>query len=200
MRELGEESMSKPWESEYGGEKLDAVTGAAPNVGPGKFKPWHKEYINEDTWRDGRAVEGRITTPSPKKESVPNPEFERIFARLIEKESAGRHFVDGELLKSPKGARGVTQVMPKTGKDPGYGVKPLQNKSREEFIRFGRDYLKAMLREFDNDYEKALAAYNAGPGNVKRAIRRGGDNWKDHLPKRSETLPYIKFILGDGSG
>ena len=92
--------------------------------------------------------------------------------------------------------------MPRTGANPGYGVKPLQNDSPEEYERFGRDYLSAMLREYKGDYEKALAAYNAGPANVNRAISRAraeGGDWKDYLPKPEETLPYIDKILS-GAG
>jgi hypothetical protein len=86
---------------------------------------------------------------------------EKLMPFLIEKESGG----DNSAVSS-KGARGVTQVMRATGEDPGYGVKPLQNQSEEEYRRFGKDYLTAMLRKYDGNVEQALAAYNAGPGNV----------------------------------
>src|SRR5690606_20870882 len=103
--------------------------------------------------------------------SSDDEKFNRVFSRLIQQESRGRHrSSSGELTTSPVGAQGITQVMPATGRDPGYGIKPIQNDSEEEFIRFGREYLGAMLKEFDGDYEKALAAYNAGPGNVRKAI------------------------------
>jgi hypothetical protein len=122
--------------------------------------------------------------------------FDRIFDALVKQESGGKHTdAKGYLLASGKGAKGITQVMMKTGEDPGYGVKPIKDQSKEEYLRFGRDYLKAMEGEFGGDMEKALAAYNAGVGNVKKAIDKGGDKWKDHLPKKSETLPYIKNIM-----
>ena len=85
----------------------------------------------------------------------------KLLPFLINQESGG----DNSAV-SPRGARGLTQVMPATGTDPGYGVKPLQNQSPEEFKRFGNDYLKAMLDKYDGDVPKALAAYNAGPGTV----------------------------------
>lgn len=89
---------------------------------------------------------------------------EKLLPFLINQESGGNNNA-----VSPKGARGLTQVMPKTGEDPGYGVAPLKDKSPEEYRRFGKDYLVAMLNKYDGDVEKSLAAYNAGPGNV--------DNW-----------------------
>ncbi len=89
---------------------------------------------------------------------------EKLLPFLINQESGGNNNA-----VSSKGARGLTQVMPKTGEDPGYGVAPLKDQSPEEYRRFGKDYLVAMLNKYDGDVEKSLAAYNAGPGNV--------DNW-----------------------
>lgn len=131
-----------------------------------------------------------------------SPDFENVFERLIQAESRGRHRNSrGELTTSPVGAQGITQVMPKTAKNPGYGVKPIQDDTEEEYLRFGRDYLQAMVKEFDGDYRKALAAYNAGAGSVKRAVSRAkesGKSWEEHLPKKSETIPYMDKILGEG--
>lgn len=129
-----------------------------------------------------------------------NDLFERIFSQLKIAESGGRHLDrNGNLITSRVGAEGITQVMPRTQTNPGFGVRPLQNRSQEEFERVGREYLQAMYREYKGDWEKALAAYNAGPGNVNRAISRAaaqGGDWKDYLPRPEETLPYIDRILG----
>lgn len=86
---------------------------------------------------------------------------DKLLPFLINQESGGNNDA-----VSPKGARGLTQVMPATGVDPGYGVAPLKDQSPEEYRRFGKDYLVAMLNKYDGDVEKSLAAYNAGPGNV----------------------------------
>ena len=86
---------------------------------------------------------------------------EKLLPFLINQESGGNNDA-----VSSKGARGLTQVMPETGVDPGYGVAPLKDQSPEEYRRFGKDYLVAMLNKYDGDVEKSLAAYNAGPGNV----------------------------------
>jgi hypothetical protein len=106
---------------------------------------------------------------------------DNLLAALIKQESGGNNNA-----VSPVGARGVTQVMPETARDPGFGVKPMRNNSEEEYRRFGRDYLGAMLDRYDGDLNKALAAYNAGPGTVDKA---GG------VPNIPETQNYVKNIV-----
>lgn len=86
---------------------------------------------------------------------------EKLLPFLIKQESGG-----DPTAVSVKGARGVTQVMPATGTNPGYGVTPMKDQSVAEQTRFGKDYLTAMLNKYDGNVEKALAAYNAGPGAV----------------------------------
>lgn len=83
---------------------------------------------------------------------------------------------------SPVGARGLAQLMPGTARD--LGVNPfdaLQN------LEGGARYLRQQLDRFDGDLEKALAAYNAGPG---RVIRAGG------IPRIRETQTYVASIMG----
>lgn len=126
--------------------------------------------------------------------------FDQVYSKLLSAETRTQHTdAKGNLITSGKGALGISQVMPKTGATPGYGVIPIQDSSEQEYRRFGRDYLKAMVKEFDGDYEKAVAAYNAGVGSVKKAITKASNDkgdWKDYLPKRSETIPYMNKILG----
>ena len=89
---------------------------------------------------------------------------------------------------SPKGARGLMQVMPGTSVDPGYGVKP-SNGTPEDDVRMGEAYLAAMMAKYGNDPAKAWAAYNAGPGALDKALKKSKDNWLAHLP--SETRDYV---------
>lgn len=118
-----------------------------------------------------------------------------LLPALVQQESGGNHFgPDGRLLRNPaSGALGITQVMPATGRNPGYGVTPLRGDSEQEYLRFGRDYLAAMLEAFNGDLTKALAAYNWGPGNVERAIREHGSDWLSHAP--AETQRYVNNVL-----
>jgi len=187
-----------PWKQEWGrgaSSPPPQDLTAQPDTG---LPPWQKEWgrlpaYDRETANQasGEALQGTIDCDS-------------VFEKLIQAESRGRHRDrSGRLTTSPVGAQGITQVMPKTGQDPGYGVTPLRDNSEEEFRRFGRDYLRAMLKEFNGDYRKAVAAYNAGPGNVKKAIRKAelpGEDWTQYIPKRSETLPYMERILGENSG
>jgi len=97
---------------------------------------------------------------------------------------------------SPKGARGVMQLMPGTMRDPGFGVPSMdelmrKGLSEEEANReAGRKYLDAMYRKY-GDQATALAAYNWGPGNVDKWLKSGADPKK--LP--AETKKYISNVL-----
>lgn len=154
---------------------------SAPQV---EGKPW--ESFQGDTM----SYLGDVPLPKPK------TPMDKVFDNLVQAESNGVHRnKDGTLLSSKAGALGITQIMPATARQPGYGIKPLQNDSEEEYLRMGRDLLNAMYRVYDGDIEKALAAYNAGPGNVDKAVAKGGRDWKQHLPRKQETLPYIDKIL-----
>ncbi|MBB3033131.1 lytic transglycosylase domain-containing protein [Alteriqipengyuania lutimaris] len=83
---------------------------------------------------------------------------------------------------SPVGARGLAQLMPGTARDLGVDPNdPFAN------LEGGARYLREQLDRFDGDLEKALAAYNAGPG---RVIRAGG------VPRIRETQLYVAAIMG----
>ena len=107
----------------------------------------------------------------------------------IQAESAGQ---PGAV--SPKGARGLGQVMPNTAQDPGYGVtafdqtKPIDDPG--ENVRFTADYMSKMLTKYDGDIEHALAAYNWGPGHTDDWIKNGGKF--DDLPE--ETRNHIDKV------
>ena len=116
-----------------------------------------------------------------------------LYAAVMQQESGGRRYgPGGGLLTSPKGAQGEMQVMPDTARDPGFGVMPARDGSPDELARVGRDYLDAMVREFGGDRMKALAAYNAGPGATKAAVKQWGDQWLAHMP--DETKAYVAMI------
>lgn len=126
-----------------------------------------------------------------------NPQ--EVFARMRQLESGGRQFgPDGRPLTSPKGAIGIAQVMPATAPEAAalaglpfdeerYRNDPQYNEA------LGQAYFREQLRAF-GDPAKAAAAYNAGPGRVRDAIQRGGENWLSLLP--AETRNYVNSIFG----
>jgi hypothetical protein len=89
--------------------------------------------------------------------------FRDLLSGLINTESGGN-----PNAVSPMGARGLTQIMPETARDPGFGVRPMVDNSVDEQLRFGSDYLRALIKHYGGDVQKALSAYNAGPGNVDK--------------------------------
>lgn len=95
---------------------------------------------------------------------------------MIEKESGWN-----PKAVSGAGAQGLMQLMPGTAKDLGVN-DPF---SAEENLRGGLDYLKQQMDEFQSP-EKALAAYNAGPGNVRKF---------NGIPNFPETQDYVPSVL-----
>ena len=100
-----------------------------------------------------------------------------LIEALVWQESRWRHDA-----RSPVGARGLAQLMPGTARDLGVNPDdPFAN------LEGGARYLREQIDRFDGDLEKALAAYNAGPG---RVLRAGG------IPRIRETQLYVAAIMG----
>ncbi len=127
----------------------------------------------------------RWQAPTAEQAAKPSPNMRsRMIDITIQTESGGN-----PNAVSPKGARGLMQVMPGTERDPGFGIRPAADGSEAERARVGRDYLDAMMRRYDGDPAKAWAAYNAGPGALDGAMKKHGANWLDHMP--AETRAYV---------
>ncbi len=83
---------------------------------------------------------------------------------------------------SKKGAQGLMQLMPDTAKE----MRVSDPFNPEQNIHGGVRYLRSLLQMFNGNVVLSLAAYNAGPNQVKKA---GG------VPRISETRQYIKRVL-----
>lgn len=187
------------------------------NQTPANATPWKQDFMNRFGFgkkgevvetqpppEPNRAIFQRVWDMyTPKKYEAPVEasrglpgDFEQVFDRLLKQESGKRHRdKEGNMITSPKGAQGISQVMPKTGRDPGYGVAPLADDSESEYIRFGKDLFRAYTSAFNGDIRKGLAAYNAGPGRISKLIETHGNKWESALP--AETKNYLKKILKD---
>ncbi len=139
-------------------------------------------------------VEHKFNLPSKFKPLSKDNERMRIIQKAVD-EASKRFHVPKKLLYgiiktessfnpqavSKAGAVGLMQLMPQTALE--LGVKNIFDIKQN--IMGGAKYIAKLLKEF-KDYKKALAAYNAGPGNVKKF---------NGIPPFKETQNYVKKVL-----
>jgi len=129
------------------------------------------------------------------KEKKPTPTKTKKYDEYIS-EASRRYEIDSHLIKaivkaesnfdpqavSRKGAKGLMQIMPQNFDKLGVSdpFDPREN------IMAGTKYLRYLLNQFDGDLQLALAAYNAGPGNVDPLFG---------IPQFPETKLYVKKVL-----
>jgi len=128
--------------------------------------------------------------------AVAASEEKKLDMNALLKDAGAKHGLDPDFLSSvvhaesgfnvravsPKGARGLMQLMPKTAED--LGVK--DSFDPEANVDAGTRYLRALLDLYNGDVPKALAAYNAG---VRRVAQYGG------IPPYAETHAYVARII-----
>jgi len=140
--------------------------------------PWPGEpALTVTTWEESRFGDG--STPLEQRileVAMRHGVDPALVAALIRVESGFR--VDAV---SPQGAQGLMQVMPDTAALLGFsdGTEPHVN------LEIGTRYLAILLEQFGGDAELALAAYNAGPG----AVRRWGT-----VPPFRETREFVRRV------
>lgn len=109
---------------------------------------------------------------------------------------------------SHAGARGLMQLMPRTAAEQAgkvglaYDASALMNDPGYN-VRLGDGYFGRMMTYYNGSYPLAVAAYNAGPGNVNKWVRANGDprtgsvdwiDWLERIPI-TETRNYVQRVL-----
>jgi soluble lytic murein transglycosylase-like protein len=174
---------------ELGAEGARWVSG--PLAGAPAIAPQPADAAAQPVMVEGLALpESAIADPARHAAGVP-PRYTAKIAELAARFDLSPSLLEAlvwqesrwrENAVSPVGARGLAQLMPGTARYLGVNSEdPFQN------LEGGARYLREQLDRFDGNLEKALAAYNAGPGRVERA---GG------IPNIRETQNYVAAIMG----
>lgn len=101
---------------------------------------------------------------------------------------------------SKAGAGGLWQFMPPTAKGLGLEINSLVDQRRDPYLASdaAARYLKQLYQTYD-DWSLAIAAYNCGPGNVNKALRRAGDGkhdfWEIYPFLPAETRGYVPTFI-----
>ena len=138
------------------------------------------------------------------------------FRRIVESECAARSIdasiefslIRQESLFEPTavswvGARGLSQIMPSTGRWVArrLGIRGFTNSHLFDprvNIRFGTEYLSVQLEEFDGDIMRSLAAYNGGPEASERWWEYGGGRDTDVFVEDigyAQTAEYVRRVF-----
>jgi|GEM_PF-6807591 len=192
-----EKSSAKDCQTSFLRKNKNYYTELPVQKSPYRFKNSAKKSIRENFFIKPHFLgysEWQLIKKSIKKASLKYKVSEKLVYSLIKKESG---FNPRAISRS--GAMGLTQLMPKTAKyECGLSKSELFKVSSN--INCGVFYLSKQIRSFGRT-DLALAAYNAGPGAVKRAIEQTNSR-NIHLVTsvlKAETKPYVSNILAYSS-
>ena len=94
--------------------------------------------------------------------------------------------------RSAEGAIGLMQLMPDTAKELGVDAE-----DGKQNLHGGICYMGKLMKQFGS-LDQALAAYNWGPGHLRRLLKERPRDWRQHLPP--ETGNYLDRIIGKCQG
>ncbi|MCK5907237.1 MAG: LysM peptidoglycan-binding domain-containing protein, partial [Flavobacteriales bacterium] len=162
------------------------------------YNPYVKSYINVYLYRRASQMERMMGLAE-----YYYPMFESILDKYdIPLELKHLAIVESALnprAKSPMGATGLWQFMYATGKQYGLHVSSYVDERYDPYLETeaAARYMRNLYKMF-GDWNLVLAAYNSGPGNVRKAIRRSGGHrnyWylSPYLPK--ETRGYVPAFI-----
>jgi hypothetical protein len=116
-------------------------------------------------WEIDRGLAEKIYDYATKHEIEPDVAYGLVFTESTFRDRAVSHV----------GARGLTQLMPRTAKwlDPDISSRDLYDPDVN--LDLGFQYLRQLIDKYGGDVENALTAYNRGPGTVDRILKRGGN-------------------------
>lgn len=164
-----------------------------------------------DTDADAVNKRYQVSVEAAKRQAAPSFDMPSLVHSLLTQESGNRQFRDdGTVVRNAtSGATGIAQIMPQYGADyarmAGVEWSPqLLESSAEYGKKLAEAGIKTYLKMFDGDLEKALSAYNAGPGTVKKAVDSAGPDgdWRTEMRKYqsagnyAQTKDYREKILG----
>jgi hypothetical protein len=136
-----------------------------------------------------------------------HPADKLFYSRVIPQESGGKQFDNkGNPLESSKGAIGVAQMIPGTAQQfadrSGVPFDDQQYRTNPDYnTKLGRAGFRTLFDKYEGDPQLSLAAYNAGEGNVAKALQKQattGQDYRTFLP--AETQKYIGFDGQAGLG
>lgn len=178
-------SIPAPTSSKQGQKKAQNIKGkdGIRLTSDEELRAAHEAIIHND----------RLFSPNAK-HSVEGVDIDYMLGAIAMQESHG----DAKAI-SKAGAQGLMQLMSGTAKDLGVTNRLDPVQSWEAAKKYVTHYLHLYHGDPDR-VEKTLAAYNWGPGNLRKDIRQNGVNWRDGLAK-PETRDYInKFARNVTTG
>lgn len=147
--------------------------------------------VNESArpvWMDSRTYKRaepylKMLTNTERKYGIPGG----VLVRLAYQESRFRQDIISGQTVSSANAQGLMQIVPRWHPD----VNPLDTPAA---IDYAGGYLARLYKSFGS-WRKALAAYNWGPGNMRKTIASKGGAWLGYVPQ--ETYNYVTQISND---